>query len=255
MRRGLGLDELAPSAYLVAHFRASLRQLLSADGQTKLKDLNTDSNFDASGDVTDRIDHIQYVLKGIVRDAVRLQWHLHGLQFGSYNVRFTPIDHGSLWGFDFDEGSMELGTAVDAPGVTPGEALTPVKLVSDPMLVVSGLDGLSYDKNFTVLIRMFAWTLAGDKGGEHGIHNTGPELGSQYRDKSAVGVGSDGARAGSEVEMCEAVKVPRGVEGHEGVGVHKGLEANKANEGTAACEVCEGAADRRWSGEWEDGVC
>jgi hypothetical protein len=277
-RRGLGLDELAPTEYLVAHFRESLRQLLS-DSQIKLKHLDTDSDLDASGDVTVRINYIQYILKCLVRKAPRLQWILHGLEFGSYDVRFTPIDSDNLWGFDLDEEWMESENASEVPdAATDDGSPTPVNLVSDPMLVVSGLDGLSYEKKFTVLVPMVvvtSWTFGGDKAEEDVIPR--PDLGSEECDKGAMPVelGSDGGTEPSsgaevcqeveageggkeidrivmdlgpgdtdaylEVKMCKGVKVHAGVGEHERADGNGGLEVKKAvGEGAGeVCKVCE----------------
>jgi hypothetical protein len=195
VRHGLGLDELAPAEYLVAHFRESLRRLLS-DGQTKLEHLDTDSDLNDPGYQGAMINRIQYVLKCVVRDALSLQRALRGLEFGSYNVRFTPIDIDNLWGFDLDEESMQLENASEVPdAATDGESPTLVSIVTDPMLVVSGLDGLSYEKKFTVLVSMVVvtpWTFGGDKAEEDVIPR--PDLGLEDCDKDAMPVelGSDG---------------------------------------------------------------
>jgi hypothetical protein len=220
---------------------------------------------------------MHYDLKSVVGHTPRLQWMLRGLQLGSYDVRFTPLDSDKLWGFDLDDESMELWNASEVPdAVTRGESPTHVSLVSDPMLVVSGLDGLSYEKKFTVLVPMVVvtpWTFGADKAEEDVIPR--PELGSEECDKGAMPVelGSDGgtepssgaeacqgveagkagqetkrmimalglgpgdADAGSEVKMCREVKL------HVGAGEHEGVEGAEGNEGLAAKKASEGAGE------------
>jgi hypothetical protein len=69
VRRGLGLDELAPPAYLVAHFKQSLRQLL-ADGETKLPDHAIDAEWHLWPDVSNRMENLSLDIKYLVKDAL-----------------------------------------------------------------------------------------------------------------------------------------------------------------------------------------
>jgi hypothetical protein len=169
VRRGLGVTDFANPADLVPHFKRSLRQLL-ADGEAALPDHPMDTDWDSCGDVRSLTDERHYLLKCLLGDACTVQYYIHGM-FGSYTLRFSPFGSDQLWGFPFDKECMTENNAAEIPSIRPGEAgLPPVGLVSDPMLVVSGLDGQSYDKDFTVWSRMQVvtpWVYGGEKADIH----------------------------------------------------------------------------------------
>lgn len=65
---------------------------------------------------------------------------------GSYTLRFAPIDSDQTFGFPFDKEWMQPVHAHEVPHTRDdkrGDPLPPVQLVIQPMLVVSGLDGLN----------------------------------------------------------------------------------------------------------------
>ncbi|KAK4234782.1 hypothetical protein C8A03DRAFT_46961 [Achaetomium macrosporum] len=190
VRRGLGVEHFVNAADLVPHFKRSLRQLL-ADGETKLPDHPKDTKnwrplieLEWAGTM---IDWLHINIRSFLREARDVQYYIHGM-IGTYALRFSPIGSDKLWGFPFDEKCMQDFSPPDIPRIRPGEALLPpVKLVSDPMLVVSGTNGRGIEADFTVRTRMQVvapWTYGGEEADRHRF--PGLEKGWEERDIKEV---------------------------------------------------------------------
>ncbi|KAK4042028.1 hypothetical protein C8A01DRAFT_33914 [Parachaetomium inaequale] len=168
VRQGLGLDEFASPYTMMAHFKQSLRHLLT--NGTQLPDQTADARWEDWGYTLNATDQRSRGLKRLLRDVLSVQYFIHGLE-GSHAVRFTPLGTDKLWGFPFDKDWMRLQNAVEVPPSRPGdEALPPVQLVSDPMLVVSGRHDLGYDQHFGLLAPttvVTPWTFGGEEAREH----------------------------------------------------------------------------------------
>jgi hypothetical protein len=140
---------------MVSHFKQFLRQLV-AGGEGKFLDDAHDGELDHLGDPHNPIDRVNEAIKRLLRDALDAQYFLHGMH-GSYTLRFTPIGSDETFGFPFDEDWMQLANAVEVPGIRPHQpdkSLPPVQLVTEPMLVVSGLDGLNHGREFSLMTHM-----------------------------------------------------------------------------------------------------
>jgi hypothetical protein len=174
---------------LVAHFKASLRKIV-ANGDVEIPDDANDGDLMYLGDPHNLRDASNEDIRRLLRYALRAQYFLHGMP-GSYTLRFSPIGSDKTFGFPFDKDWMRLNNAREVPNTRPGEPLPPVQLVSDPMLVASGLNRLDYDKVFTLRTPMEVvtpWTFGGktakkfiypghEKGGEPapaGVQVKGP---------------------------------------------------------------------------------
>ncbi|KAH6856104.1 hypothetical protein B0I37DRAFT_301827 [Chaetomium sp. MPI-CAGE-AT-0009] len=167
LRRGLGQKDSVNAADLVAHYKRHLR-LIVEDGENKIPDHAHDGDFEYYGDLNDPPRGVpNYQIRDLLSHARKLQYYLHGLDPGSYTIRFTPIDSDKMYGFPFDKDWMELNSPVEIPCSPPNsEELSPVQLVSDPMLVISGLDGLGYERDFTHHTSMqvvVPWTFGGEE--------------------------------------------------------------------------------------------
>lgn len=154
VRVGLGLEEFATPAVLVAHCKKSLRQLL-VNGEAELPDLARDADWEAKGDGYDATDNISYGLKMILKAALKVQFCFHGLE-ATYTLRFTPIGSGQRWGFPFDDEGMKLYNPPELRSSRDGGGLPPVQLVCVPMLAVQE----RYDQGLgKVLIRKAPMTV------------------------------------------------------------------------------------------------
>jgi hypothetical protein len=163
VRDGLGLKHYTTAAELIPHYKASIRLLLADGAKSKIPDRAHDT-FDCN-------DGIDIGIKQLLESALHLQDFLHGMRgLGTYTLRFTPVGSTKRWGFAFDRAWMELDDVLEIPDERPGEALPDVQLVSDPMLVVSGADGHSYEREFTLWARMRVvapWTFGGEEAEKH----------------------------------------------------------------------------------------
>ncbi|EAQ87612.1 predicted protein [Chaetomium globosum CBS 148.51] len=167
LRRGLKQEDSVNAADLVAHYKEYLR-LIVQDGEKKIPDDAHDGNFKYNGDIGDLPGGApNYSIRNLLKTARDLEYYLHGLDPGSYTIRFTPTDSDKMFDFPFDKNWMELNDPVEIPSYPPGSKELPlVGLVSDPMLVISGLDGLGYERNFThhTSMRVVApWTFGGEE--------------------------------------------------------------------------------------------
>ncbi|KAK3294348.1 uncharacterized protein B0H64DRAFT_433529 [Chaetomium fimeti] len=166
VRKGLGEEDSIKAADLVPHYKKHLRLILQ-DGDDKIPDDAHDGDLRwRFGDIEDTPGgppHHQ--IRQLIEAALIAQYYVHGVYPGSHTLRFSPIGSDSIFGFPVDEEWMKLTYPVEIPYYRPGsEEMPPVQLVSDPMLVVSGVDGLSYDRKFTrhAPMRVVApWTFGG----------------------------------------------------------------------------------------------
>ncbi|KAK4149243.1 hypothetical protein C8A00DRAFT_19041 [Chaetomidium leptoderma] len=245
VREGLGLKTNTTAANLIPHYKRSVRLLL-ADGEAKIPDQWYDYHFDPTG-----ITSIDCGIKRLLENALNLQYFIHGMVgFGSYTLRFTPIGSDKLWGFPFDKDWMELNNVMELPDERPGEALPDVQLVSDPMMVVSGLDGQSYDRKFEVWTRMQVvtpWTFGGEEAEEHAF----PEMKKGWRERLArEWHEKEAARVAARVaaEKAEASPAPEGatrpkrtkkIKKSNGVKRIKGPKGGKGGRGAKGAKGAE----------------
>jgi hypothetical protein len=163
VRRGLQQESSGAAADLIPHFKDALR-LIVADGITKIPSRAEDISWKYTpGDMDNG--GLDYTIKDVLKNALLVQSYIHGM-FGAYTIRFSPVDSDRLWCFPFDAEWMLENNPCEIPNHRPGEPLPPVQLVSEPMLVVSGLDGLSYGKKFTLWTPMQVvtpWTFGGEE--------------------------------------------------------------------------------------------
>lgn len=90
----------------------------------------------------------------------------------SCSLRFTPIGSDSPWGFPVDKESMYEFDPPEIPRALPGEPLPLVQLVSDPMLVISGMNGWGYETDIepwpkSRLVVVAPWTFGGEEAEKH----------------------------------------------------------------------------------------
>jgi len=170
VREGLGLPKFATPADLVPHFRTSLKSLV-ADGKTRIPDIPSDKHWPHADDVDDSSHELNDNMLSILTHTMTLQRYQHGMT-GSCRLRFTPIGSDSLWGFPVDEESMRDFDPPEIPRTRPGEPLPLVQLVSDPLLVISGVDGWSYETDIkpwskTRMVVVAPWTFGGEEAEKH----------------------------------------------------------------------------------------
>jgi hypothetical protein len=174
------------------------------------------------------------------------------LRIASYTIRFTPLRNNDLWGFPLDTEWMRLENPIEIPEKRPGEELPAVQLVSDPMLVVSGLDGISHDKEFTLwspMVIVTPWTFGGDEGNKHTF--PGFEKGYQERARKEMRKKIDAEKLAEEAQLAEEAKrAGECEETEEG----DGAEACEEPEGDNVSDYSEDGSD--WQdndgSEWED---
>ncbi|KAK3291030.1 uncharacterized protein B0H64DRAFT_446828 [Chaetomium fimeti] len=171
VRGGLGLQRSVAPAHLVAHFKSYHRQFV-VDGEHMFPDDPHAEDLDYIGVIDNDTDSYNYVIRRLLRSALRAQVFLHGMP-GRYTLRFSPIGSYETSEFPFDEDWMRPANASEVPptrrGEQPDEPLPPVQLVSQPMLVASGLDGLSFDREFSLVTHMEVitpWTFGGPEAKE-----------------------------------------------------------------------------------------
>jgi hypothetical protein len=167
LRRGLGQEDSVNAADLVPHYKKYLR-LIVQDGEKKIPDDIHDDDFKYDDDLLDPPGGApNYPIRELLKTALQVQYHLHGLDPGSYTIRFTPIDSDKMSGFPFDKDWMKHNNPVEIPSHPPGgEEPQLVALVSDPMLVISGVNGLGYERDFTHHTSMqvvVPWTFGGEE--------------------------------------------------------------------------------------------
>jgi hypothetical protein len=106
------------------------------------------------------------IIRRLLRHALNAQFYLHGVR-ESYTLRFSPIGTDKTSDFPLDEEWMQAANALEVPPTRrnqPREPLPPVQLVTQPMLVSSGLDGLNFDRKFSLVNHMRVvtpWTFGG----------------------------------------------------------------------------------------------
>ena len=202
LRRGLSQEDSVNAADLVPHYKKHLR-LIVQDGEKKIPDDIHDGDFGYDGDFLDPPGGApNRLIRELLKTAWNLQYYLHGLDPGSYTIRFTPIDSDKISGFPFDKDWMERNNPVEIPSHPPGsEKPQLVALVSDPMLVISGLNGLGYEREFTHHTSMkvvVPWTF----GGEEAAPFVYPEYGEGWEDTWAKRVAERKAKRAKAMEVA-----------------------------------------------------
>ncbi len=208
VREGLGVVEPFATSALVAHFKASLRQLL-IDGAAAIPDREDDAVWDVVD--PDRGVDIHFNIKALLKAALGARHFLHGMA-AVWSVRFSPggadgdkeaHKHKQPWGFAFDEKCMTQTSPSWLPFDQPGcETPPPVGLVIEPMLAKTGFDKIKKIEGVHVWSKMkvlMPWTFD-----INDAHPDCPERPSAAGKGRAPVVGSDaGSEAGSEVAAGE----------------------------------------------------
>ncbi|EAQ88769.1 predicted protein [Chaetomium globosum CBS 148.51] len=164
VRGGLEDRESFDQAELVAHFKRSIGRLTIL--RDKTPDDASDGDHCDAGDASSAVDHFDAAIEGLLKSACHAQYFIHGMDWG-YTLRFTPIGPhaGKMFDFPYNPGWMELNNPVEVPSKHPNEVdHPPVQLVSQPMLVASGLKGAKHNTTFTLRTSMCVvtpWTFGG----------------------------------------------------------------------------------------------
>ncbi|KAH6632293.1 hypothetical protein F5144DRAFT_489514 [Chaetomium tenue] len=233
VRKGLGQPDSVKAGDLVPHYKKHLR-LIIQDGGNKLPDDAHDGDLEMHyGDVYDSAGGPpHWAIREVAKAALVAQYYVHGTKPGSYTLRFSPIGCGNIFGFHFDEDWMKLSSPIELPSSRPdSEEFPNVQLVSDPMLVVSGLDGLSYDKEFTCCAPMVVvapWTFGGEeaapfiypgfeKGWEEALESGRQELRARMKKvEEDAKAGAEGADGPANNTISEAPRATQNHAPHEG---------------------------------------
>ncbi|KAH6844717.1 hypothetical protein B0I37DRAFT_167305 [Chaetomium sp. MPI-CAGE-AT-0009] len=171
VRRGLGLQQPVAPADLVAHFKSFHRQfVVNGEDQFPAEDPHA-RDLDYIGVNGKPSDGRNEAIRRLLRSALRAQVFLHGVR-GGYALRFSPIGSYETFEFPFDENWMQPANAAEVPPTRnnqPREPLPPVQLVTQPMLVASGLDSLDFGRKPTLVTHMQVitpWTFGGPEAKE-----------------------------------------------------------------------------------------